>query len=655
MRKKRILFQSDSALAKTGFGRNSKAVLSHLYDTQKYEIFHYCCGTNRADPALKRTPWESLGTMPDNQDLLIKLNKDPQQGRDVNYGGYFVNDAIKQVKPDVFIGVQDIWGVESMVKKPWFKKITSAIWTTLDSLPLYPNAIKMAKDVKNYWVWSNFAEKEFKRLGHDHIKTVHGAISHEQFYNLDPSEKTELRKKFKIEEDAFIIGFVFRNQLRKSVPNLIEGYAKWKSIARPDKNNKKTYLLFHTDWKEGWNIHRLCDEYKVDKSEILTTYICSKCKDFYIKPYKREKLTCELCEQEDAQVTCGVTLGVEESQLNQIYNLMDVYCHPFTSGGQEIPIQEAKFTELVTLATDYSCGEESCEEGSGSIALKWSEYREHGTQFRKASTCPNSIAENLDKVFRMCPEEKEALGKKAREWALSKFSTKVTGKFLEDFIDEAPFSDFNFESLTWKPRNPEADVPDMTDNSKWLIYMYKHILSMDVDPQDEGHKYWMNQISNKISKKNIEEFFRKTARDENQQNIPFKIEDYLDNEGKDKRILLVLPGSIGDVFMATSLLKSIRATYPKSDYNIYFATSPECFEILEGNEHIHKIIPYNPKMDELLWLEGQGKHEGFFSVAYLLHLGTQRTFNYQHNGKDKIALDLVNDKTKHRWKFNENR
>ena len=211
---------------------------------------------------------------------------------------------------------------------------------------------------------------------------------------------------------------------------------------------------------------------------------------------------------------------------------MDVYCHPFTSGGQEIPIQEAKFTELVTLATDYSCGEESCEEGSGSIALKWSEYREHGTQFRKASTCPNSIAENLDKVFRMCPEEKEALGKKAREWALSKFSTKVTGKFLEDFIDEAPFSDFNFESLTWKPRNPEADVPDMTDNSKWLIYMYKHILSMDVDSQDEGHKYWMNQISNKISKKNIEEFFRKTARDENQQNIPFKIEDYLDNEGK---------------------------------------------------------------------------------------------------------------------------
>ena len=39
---------------------------------------------------------------------------------------------------------------------------------------------------------------------------------------------------------------------------------------------------------------------------------------------------------------------------------MDVYCHPFTSGGMEIPIFEAKLTELVTLVTNYSCGEDSC-------------------------------------------------------------------------------------------------------------------------------------------------------------------------------------------------------------------------------------------------------------------------------------------------------
>ena len=317
---------------------------------------------------------------------------------------------------------------------------------------------------------------------------------------------------------------------------------------------------------------------------------------------------------------------------------MDVYCHPFTSGGQEIPIQEAKFTELITLVTDYSCGEESCEEGSESIPLAWSEYREHGTQFRKASTCPTDICTKLEQVYKMPEEEKRVKGKLARKWAISKFSTEVTGKFLEDFIDNAPFAGFDFDSLTWKARNPNYEVPSITNDSDWLIDMYKNILNMDVDENDEGHKYWMNQLNNKVSRANIEDFFKNTAKKENEQNIPFKIEDHLDNEGKDNRILIVMPGSIGDVFLATSVLESVYKRYP--NHNIYFATSPEYFEILEGNEFIHRIIPYVRKMDSLLWLEGQGDHEGYFEVAYLLHLGTQRLYNYQHNGKDKIELDL---------------
>ena len=635
MRKKKILFQSDAAVAKTGFGRNSKEILSYLYNTGKYEIFHYCCGCTEEEKPLDRTPWKSIGTMPKDQQVMASLAQDPQQGREVNYGGYFVNDAIKKYKPDVFIGVQDIWGVESMVKKPWFNKITSAIWTTLDSLPLYPNAIKIAKDVKNYWVWSNFAEKEFARIGHDHIKTVHGVINHDSFYRLQDEERKELRNKFKIEEDAFIIGFVFRNQLRKSVPNLIEGYALWKETYKP---NKKTYLLFHTHWAEGWNIHRLCEEYKVPKEEVITTHICRKCKDFYIKPFNGQEVDCEICSAKKMQVTCGVTLGVEEGQLNEVYNLMDVYCHPFTSGGQEIPIQEAKFTELITLVTDYSCGEESCEKGSESIPLAWSEYREHGTQFRKASTCPTDICTKLEQVYKMPEEEKRAKGKLARKWAIENFSTKVTGKFLENFIDNAPFTDFDFDSLTWKPRNPQAEVPTIDSNSEWLTYMYKHILNMDVDQQDEGHKYWINQLNNKVPRANVEDFFRKTARRENAENIPFDIKKYLGEEGKDNRILVVMPGSIGDVFLSTSVLESIKSRY--KNCNLYFATAPQYFEILDGNEYIYKTIPYDPKMDDLLWLEGKGKHKGFFKVAYLLHLGTQRLFNYQHNGQDIIDLQL---------------
>ena len=162
---------------------------------------------------------------------------------------------------------------------------------------------------------------------------------------------------------------------------------------------------------------------------------------------------------------------------------------------------------------------------------------------------------------------------------------------------------------------------------------------MNVDKMDDGHKYWMKQIANKTPRKNIENFFRNKAEEENKENLPFKIENLLDKEDEGRRLLVVMPGSIGDVFMATSVLKSLASTY--KNYNIYFATAPEYFEVLEANPFVHKTIPYNSKMDDLLWLEGKGEHKGFFEVAYLLHLGTQRIFNYQHNGKDIIALDLA--------------
>ena len=101
MKKKKLFFQSDSALAKTGFGRNAKEVLSYLYKTDKYDIYHYCCGTQKEEAALDRMPWKAMGTMPKDRNLLMRLNQEPEQGREVNYGGYFVNDAIKKVKPAV--------------------------------------------------------------------------------------------------------------------------------------------------------------------------------------------------------------------------------------------------------------------------------------------------------------------------------------------------------------------------------------------------------------------------------------------------------------------------------------------------------------------------------------------------------------------------
>ena len=48
-------------------------------------------------------------------------------------------------------------------------------------------------------------------------------------------------------------------------------------------------------------------------------------------------------------------------------------------------------------------------------------------------------------------------------------------------------------------------------------------------------------------------------------------------------------------------------------------------------------------MDQLLWLEGAGDHNGYFEIAFLPHAGTQRFLDYVHNGKTNIQFDIKED------------
>ena len=636
-RKKKVLIQTDFSLAKTGFGRNARALLKYLYSTNKYDLVHYSCGMTYDHPEFKKTPWKSVGSLPNNQQELDQLNRDPNLARMASYGAHLVDKVVNDEKPDVYLAVQDIWGVDFAIEKSWFNKISSVIWTTLDSLPILQSAITNAPKIKNYWIWSNFATKAMHKLGYSHVKTLHGCLEDKDFYRLSDFERNQLRKKNNIPQDAFIIGFVFRNQLRKSVPNLLQGYALWK---KQNPEIKNTYLLLHTHWGEGWNIHKLAQEIGVNPQEILTTYVCKNCGEYEVKTFTGQDLNCKYCGAEKSQITTNVGLGVTETQLNEIYNFMDVYCHPFTSGGQEIPIQEAKLTELITLVTNYSCGEEMCEIEANSLPLEWNEYREHGTEFIKASTYPESIAKQLNIVYKMQPHKRLEMGKKAREWTITNFGVKNIGKTLEEFIDSQPFVDWSkVDENPEDKKDPYVQVPEIIDDADWLIFMYHNILKMkNIDRNDAGHQYWMSELSKGAKRQDIENYFRNVALKENEKNKQVKFEDLLDANDKG-RVIYVIPESAGDVFLSTALFKSIKDRYP--EFSLYVATKPQYKDILDGNPYVHRWLEYNPIMDNLIWLEGNNQHNGYFDIAYLPYTCTQRNLNYLHNGLDKLDFSLT--------------
>ena len=250
---------------------------------------------------------------------------------------------------------------------------------------------------------------------------------------------------------------------------------------------------------------------------------------------------------------------------------MDVYSHPFTRGGQELPIQEAKSAGLITLVTEYSCGTDSCYEHQGGIPLKWSEYREPQTQFIKASTCPQDIATQLERVHEMDETEKRELSLKAMKYVKEEFSVDIITQKLKNIL-------FNLK----KPVVKEEE--------------------------------------------------------ESQKETLLSLEDVLGDEGSEKRIAVVLPESAGDLLILNSLMENLKSLYP--DKNIYVFTKPEYYQMIEDNPNVHRLLPYQQSVENLLFLEGRGSHQGYFEMAFLPNIGTQRHLNYLHNGKDKTQFKL---------------
>lgn len=559
MDKKKILIHSDSSHSFTGFGKNMKNILKYLYSTGKYEIIEFANNIPWDHPKTKMRPWKSQGSLPNNPFVLAQLQQDRTEMRKAMYGLYTVDDAIEEYKPDIYLGIQDIWAFVDSLNKKWWNKPNCIIWTTLDSLPILPDAIEAAPKIHNYYVWSSFAEKEMNEQGFGHVKTLHGSIDHRNFFRFSDEKRKSLRSEHSL-SDEFIVGFVFRNQLRKSVPNLLEGFKIFK------EKHPKSKLLLHTYWGEGWDIERLIKEKNINKEDILTTYCCSSCNYYSVMPFQGKDQNCPNCKSEKTFNTTNTKNGVDEEQLNEIYNLMDVYCHPFTSGGMEIPIFEAKLTELITLVTNYSCGEDSCTEESGGLPLDWAEYREPGTQFIKASTYAESIAKQLEKVASMSDSEKSSMGEKARKFVIDNYSVDIIGSKLEEIFDSLP-----------------------------------------------GAEYSLSEDS------------------ENQNSL----ESILD-EGK--KIAIIMPESAGDVLWVNSILDNFKELYPEHD--IYFITKPQFAVYAEDHPAVHKVIPYNEKFDNILFSEGKGDHKGYFDLAFVPHVGTQKVLNYTHNGQDQTQLKL---------------
>lgn len=640
----RILFQSNPTWLKTGLAENTRTLLAYLYKTGKYDIAQLCTmATMQNDPKLNLMPWKCYGSIPLDQELINRINNDPVFGRDASYGALAIDGAVADFKPTIWIGSDDCWSfpLAAYADKPWYKRLHGLHHITVDSLPVLDQAFEQAKRSKQFLTWAPFAAREMRRVGGQqfgHVSSIYGAMDTSQFSPIDTKTRDDLRRQFGITPDTFVFLFVFRNQLRKSANNILEAYARF----RAEHPNVKTALHFHTAFHEkaqGWDLVKMAAYYGVQPNELLCTYVCKRCGAWAIAPYQGEEKKCPMCGEEKGLSTPSVTQGVPGAQMKMIYGVADACLSIFTSGGQEYHSVQSLLCGKPLLCTPYSCGEDFCTPDTEGFVYptKWYPYHEQGTNFIKAANDVASIAAFMRRMVKSSKRDLEAAGAAGRDWAIKTFGIEAIGRQWEEMFAKLPVNPdwSSVEVAGERPpaKNPTYQPSNNSDPATWIKELYSEILAMKVDDSDSGLTHWIDKLKAGVPRDHIVAFFRKVATEENAKNgyaatgatQQTDFSTLLDNTGK-KRGLMLIKESIGDICMTTALFEDFHIQNPNTD--LYVAVDPKYAEILAGNEHVHKVLPYIPPMENEILMIGQAKGPRYFDVYYHVAIQSQRVLSY---------------------------
>ena len=114
-KKLKVLVHSNHSRLVTGFGKNAKNILLALHKDPDIEVVEAANGVKFGADLL--TPWESHGTHPSDPNILQQIQGDQTKERMAQYGFYTIDRIIEETKPDIYLGVEDIWAFTDYQKK----------------------------------------------------------------------------------------------------------------------------------------------------------------------------------------------------------------------------------------------------------------------------------------------------------------------------------------------------------------------------------------------------------------------------------------------------------------------------------------------------------------------------------------------------------
>jgi len=312
---------SEASFINSGFGKYAYEFLSRLHKTGKYDIAEFASYGFVNDPRDKNIDWTYYANAVRENDPRYQ---EYMSRTDNQFGRWRFEKVLLDFKPDVVCDVRDYWMTHYQPISPLRPYFHHVLMPTVDSAPQQEEWIDTFLSADAVFTYSDWGAEVLKNQSNNkinYIDTTTPGVNLDIFYMKDSKD---LRSKFNIDQDAFVIGSVMRNQKRKLIPELFSSLKQLLSHLSQQNNPQKVYLYMHTTYPDmGWDIPELLNQYEV-ANHVLFTYLCKQCGNIEGSTFCGTQKICSKCLNKSSSFP-SVSQGVSEDQLSDIYNLFDLY------------------------------------------------------------------------------------------------------------------------------------------------------------------------------------------------------------------------------------------------------------------------------------------------------------------------------------------
>jgi len=400
----KIQWVSDSVNIPTGYAQVTRNILYRLkksgYDVEHIG-FHHTLGQ----------------PVPSNIPVNYPVNF-PQHPTGQNHWEEFYGNKgtvemyASHFKPDILSFLCDSFMIKWVLDKEFskehpegrikFEKLREHAKKTMFYFPFDSRDVyDKAKDVIELFdirvAMAKWGQSVLSKVGVDSHYIPHG-VDTNVYRPIPPPIREALRKQNGF-DGKFVIGCVAKNQTRKMLPNLLQAY---KNLL--DKHDD-ILLFMHcnpTD-PQGWNLIDYCNRIGL-KNKVI----------FGMKANQQ---------------------GLHETQINLVYNSIDVHVLPTTGEGFGLPIIESMAAGIPNIATDYTTSRELLEGHGELISLsKEMPYIIGQLNTHRALPSVPDMEKKIEKLYKN-PKLRERYSKDGRKFVLEHYNWEKIGRMWNELLE----------------------------------------------------------------------------------------------------------------------------------------------------------------------------------------------------------------------------